>query len=114
MGQGKILAQGPLHSLFKTSWLSFQLHLIHYNTTLYESLELALGKPNGVSIIAIFIQVSRHDICIDDSSPSSILKKSGLLGARSLRHRAQSPEVIHSKSLWTLAITSNKHHPQHH
>ncbi|XP_064641558.1 carbonic anhydrase-related protein-like isoform X2 [Lineus longissimus] len=37
-----------------------ELHLIHYNTTLYESLEQALGKPDGVSIIAIFIQVGRE------------------------------------------------------
>jgi hypothetical protein len=32
-------------------------------------------------------------------------KKSGLLNSRSPRHRTQSPEVIHVKSLWALAIT---------
>ena len=34
-----------------------QLHMVHWNSTLYPSLEEALGKPHGVSIIAIFIQV---------------------------------------------------------
>ncbi|XP_074644170.1 carbonic anhydrase-related protein-like isoform X2 [Tubulanus polymorphus] len=37
-----------------------ELHLIHYNTTLYHSLEDALGKPDGVTIVAIFIQVGRE------------------------------------------------------
>ena len=34
-----------------------QLHLIHWNSTKYSSLEDALGKPDGIAIIALFIQV---------------------------------------------------------
>lgn len=35
----------------------FQLHLIHWNSTTYSTLEEAMGKPHGISIIALFIQV---------------------------------------------------------
>ena len=34
-----------------------QLHLIHWNCTQYSSLDEALGKPDGIAIVALFIQV---------------------------------------------------------
>ncbi|XP_072168751.1 carbonic anhydrase-related protein-like [Diadema setosum] len=37
-----------------------ELHLIHWNCTLYGSLEEAMGKPNGIAIIGLFIQVGRE------------------------------------------------------
>ncbi|XP_064611807.1 carbonic anhydrase-related protein-like [Liolophura sinensis] len=37
-----------------------ELHMIHWNTNLYTSLEDALGKPQGVAIIALFIQIGRE------------------------------------------------------
>lgn len=39
-------------------FLCVQLHLIHWNSTLFNTLEDALGKKNGVLIIALFVQVS--------------------------------------------------------
>ncbi len=38
---------------------ALQLHLIHWNTTDFGSLEDALAQPGGVAIVAIFIQVRR-------------------------------------------------------
>ena len=37
-----------------------ELHLIHWNSSLYPSLEEALGKPGGIAIVAIFIQIGRE------------------------------------------------------
>lgn len=37
-----------------------QLHLIHWNSTLFNTLEDALGKKNGVLVIALFVQVNIH------------------------------------------------------
>lgn len=37
-----------------------ELQLIHWNNALYPSLEEALGKPGGIAIVAIFIQIGRE------------------------------------------------------
>lgn len=35
-----------------------QLHLIHWNSTLFGSIDEAVGKPHGIAIIALFVQVN--------------------------------------------------------
>ncbi|XP_063951285.1 carbonic anhydrase-related protein-like isoform X1 [Lytechinus pictus] len=37
-----------------------ELHLIHWNSSTYNTLEEAMGKPHGIAIIALFIQVGRE------------------------------------------------------
>lgn len=37
---------------------SSQLHLIHWNSTLFGSIDEAVGKPHGIAIIALFVQVN--------------------------------------------------------
>nr|XP_054769559.1 carbonic anhydrase-related protein-like [Lytechinus pictus] len=37
-----------------------KLHLIHWNSSTYNTLEEAMGKPHGIAIIALFIQVGRE------------------------------------------------------
>lgn len=55
-----------LNGLSNTLCVLLQLHLIHWNSTLFNTLEDALGKRNGVLIIALFVQVTtagiRHSI----------------------------------------------------
>jgi hypothetical protein len=36
----------------------YQLHLIHWNSTLFGSIDEAVGKPHGIAIIALFVQVN--------------------------------------------------------
>lgn len=38
--------------------LLIQLHLIHWNSTLFGSIDEAVGKPHGIAIIALFVQVN--------------------------------------------------------
>ncbi|MBN3277685.1 CAH8 protein, partial [Polyodon spathula] len=38
------------------------LHLIHWNTTLYSSIDEALGKRNGILIIALFVQIGKEHL----------------------------------------------------
>lgn len=40
------------------SVFSSQLHLIHWNSTLFGSIDEAVGKPHGIAIIALFVQVN--------------------------------------------------------
>lgn len=39
-------------------FLLTQLHLIHWNSTLFGSIDEAVGKPRGIAIIALFVQVN--------------------------------------------------------
>ncbi|MBN3283782.1 CAH8 protein, partial [Polyodon spathula] len=39
-----------------------ELHLIHWNTTLYNSIDEALGKRNGILIIALFVQIGKEHL----------------------------------------------------
>ncbi|CAH1779940.1 unnamed protein product [Owenia fusiformis] len=56
---GKEDSRGSEHTVnFKA--FPMELHLIHFNTTLYSSLEQAMGKPDGIAIIALFIQVGKE------------------------------------------------------
>lgn len=41
-----------------TCLLFTQLHLIHWNSTLFGSIDEAVGKPHGIAIIALFVQVN--------------------------------------------------------
>lgn len=41
-----------------------QLHLIHWNSTLFNTLDEALGKRNGILIIALFVQVPTWSIFV--------------------------------------------------
>lgn len=53
------LCLSPLSPFCLSVSLSFslQLHLIHWNTTMYHSIDEAVGKKNGIVIIALFVQV---------------------------------------------------------
>uniref|UniRef100_A0A8C0W9B2 Alpha-carbonic anhydrase domain-containing protein n=1 Tax=Castor canadensis TaxID=51338 RepID=A0A8C0W9B2_CASCN len=39
-----------------------QLHLIHWNSTLFGSIDEAVGKPHGIAIIALFVQIGKEHI----------------------------------------------------
>ncbi|KAH0617684.1 hypothetical protein JD844_016173, partial [Phrynosoma platyrhinos] len=33
------------------------LHLVHWNSTMYHNIDEAIGKKNGIAIIALFVQI---------------------------------------------------------
>ncbi|XP_060098947.1 carbonic anhydrase-related protein [Heteronotia binoei] len=37
-----------------------ELHLIHWNSTMYHSIDEAIGKKNGIAIIALFVQIGKE------------------------------------------------------
>ncbi|KAK7945450.1 hypothetical protein WMY93_001178 [Mugilogobius chulae] len=58
---GKENQRGSEHTVnFKA--FPMELHLIHWNSTLFNCLEDALGKKNGVLIIALFVQVGKEHL----------------------------------------------------
>ncbi|KAF3858868.1 hypothetical protein F7725_012069 [Dissostichus mawsoni] len=58
---GKENQRGSEHTVnFKA--FPMELHLIHWNSTLFNSLEDALGKKNGVVIIALFVQIGKEHL----------------------------------------------------
>ncbi|KAM9460217.1 carbonic anhydrase-related protein-like isoform 2-T2 [Salvelinus alpinus] len=58
---GKENQRGSEHTVnFKA--FPMELHLIHWNTTLFNSVEEALGKKNGVLIIALFVQIGKEHL----------------------------------------------------
>nr|XP_046263725.1 carbonic anhydrase-related protein [Scatophagus argus] len=58
---GKENQRGSEHTVnFKA--FPMELHLIHWNSTLFNTLEDALGKKNGVLIIALFVQVGKEHL----------------------------------------------------
>lgn len=62
-GQGAVdnvfvFLSGSTFSNEVTCLLLTQLHLIHWNSTLFGSIDEAVGKPRGIAIIALFVQVN--------------------------------------------------------
>ncbi|ELK02331.1 Carbonic anhydrase-related protein [Pteropus alecto] len=43
---------------FNIEWL----HLIHWNSTLFGSIDEAVGKPHGIAIIALFVQIGKEHV----------------------------------------------------
>uniref|UniRef100_A0ABI7WBT4 Alpha-carbonic anhydrase domain-containing protein n=2 Tax=Felidae TaxID=9681 RepID=A0ABI7WBT4_FELCA len=39
-----------------------ELHLIHWNATLFGSIDEAVGKPHGIAIIALFVQIGKEHV----------------------------------------------------
>ncbi|NWI41494.1 CAH8 protein, partial [Sylvia borin] len=39
-----------------------ELHLMHWNSTLYSSIEEAVGKKHGIAIIALFVQIGKEHV----------------------------------------------------
>ncbi|KAM7176324.1 carbonic anhydrase-related protein isoform 3-T4 [Macrochelys suwanniensis] len=39
-----------------------ELHLIHWNSTLYSSIDEAVGKKHGIAIIALFVQIGKEHL----------------------------------------------------
>ncbi|KAE8598848.1 hypothetical protein XENTR_v10016962 [Xenopus tropicalis] len=58
---GKENQRGSEHTVnFKA--FPMELHLIHWNSTLYRSLEEAMGKVHGIVIISLFVQIGKENI----------------------------------------------------
>uniref|UniRef100_A0A3Q3XRS7 Carbonic anhydrase-related protein n=1 Tax=Mola mola TaxID=94237 RepID=A0A3Q3XRS7_MOLML len=58
---GKENQRGSEHTVnFKA--FPMELHLIHWNNTLFTTLEEALGKKNGVLLIALFVQIGKEHL----------------------------------------------------
>ncbi|XP_040027877.1 carbonic anhydrase-related protein isoform X2 [Gasterosteus aculeatus] len=58
---GKENQRGSEHTVnFKA--FPMELHLIHWNSTLFNTLEDALGKKNGVLTIALFVQIGKEHL----------------------------------------------------
>uniref|UniRef100_A0A8B9K800 Carbonic anhydrase n=1 Tax=Astyanax mexicanus TaxID=7994 RepID=A0A8B9K800_ASTMX len=58
---GKENQRGSEHTVnFKA--FPMELHLIHWNSTLFNSVEDAMGKKNGILIIALFVQVGKEHL----------------------------------------------------
>lgn len=51
---------GSEHSI-NNKYLS-QLHLIHWNSTLFNGVEEAMGKKKGILIIALFVQIGKEHL----------------------------------------------------
>uniref|UniRef100_A0ABI7WBL8 Alpha-carbonic anhydrase domain-containing protein n=2 Tax=Felinae TaxID=338152 RepID=A0ABI7WBL8_FELCA len=49
-------------NLFCLSTAKSQLHLIHWNATLFGSIDEAVGKPHGIAIIALFVQIGKEHV----------------------------------------------------
>nr|XP_027194876.1 carbonic anhydrase 1-like [Dermatophagoides pteronyssinus] len=47
---------GSEHTVNKRSY-SAELHFVHWNTSLYNDPEIALTKPNGLAVVAVFIDI---------------------------------------------------------
>ncbi|XP_046929926.1 carbonic anhydrase-related protein isoform X1 [Lynx rufus] len=45
-----------------TCLLFTQLHLVHWNATLFGSIDEAVGKPHGIAIIALFVQIGKEHV----------------------------------------------------
>ncbi|XP_033116269.1 carbonic anhydrase-related protein-like isoform X2 [Anneissia japonica] len=56
---GKDDERGSEHTVNLKAY-PMELHLIHWNSTLYSSLEEAMGKPDGICIVSLFIQIGRE------------------------------------------------------
>lgn len=57
---GKEQERGSEHTVnFKA--YPMELHLIHWNTTQFSSVEEAMEKPGGLAIIALFVQIGREN-----------------------------------------------------
>lgn len=57
---GKEEERGSEHTVnFKA--YPMELHLIHWNTTQFSTVEEAMGKPGGLAIIALFVQIGREN-----------------------------------------------------
>ncbi|NXF47997.1 CAH8 protein, partial [Oceanites oceanicus] len=39
-----------------------ELHLMHWNSTLYNSIDEAVGKKHGIAIIALFVQIGKEHV----------------------------------------------------
>ncbi|CAM9569448.1 carbonic anhydrase-related protein [Lethenteron reissneri] len=58
---GKEDQRGSEHTVnFKA--FPMECHLIHWNATLYKNIEDAMGKENGIAIIALFVQIGREHL----------------------------------------------------
>ncbi|KAG9355227.1 hypothetical protein JZ751_000065 [Albula glossodonta] len=55
-----VVTGGPLPS--DHEYELHELHLIHWNSTLFNSVEDALGKRNGILIVALFVQVGKEHL----------------------------------------------------
>ncbi|XP_071814294.1 carbonic anhydrase-related protein-like isoform X2 [Apostichopus japonicus] len=57
---GKEEDRGSEHTVnFKA--YPMELHLIHWNTTKFSTVEDAMGRPGGLAIIALFVQIGREN-----------------------------------------------------
>ncbi|XP_014672195.1 PREDICTED: carbonic anhydrase-related protein-like [Priapulus caudatus] len=59
MHWGKDGSKGSEHTVNGKAF-PMEVHLVHWNSTLYRSLGAAIGKENGIAIIVIFVQVGRE------------------------------------------------------
>nr|XP_035924153.1 carbonic anhydrase-related protein isoform X2 [Halichoerus grypus] len=48
--------------LLQRTWIKEVLHLIHWNSTLFGSIDEAVGKPHGIAIIALFVQIGKEHV----------------------------------------------------
>ncbi|XP_038665364.1 carbonic anhydrase-related protein isoform X2 [Scyliorhinus canicula] len=56
---GKENQRGSEHTVnFKA--FPMELHLIHWNSTLFKNIDEALGKKNGIAIISLFVQIGKE------------------------------------------------------
>uniref|UniRef100_A0A7N5KR21 Carbonic anhydrase 8 n=1 Tax=Ailuropoda melanoleuca TaxID=9646 RepID=A0A7N5KR21_AILME len=61
----KHLRTGDCTELVRISaqgWGTKFLHLIHWNSTLFGSIDEAVGKPHGIAIIALFVQIGKEHV----------------------------------------------------
>ncbi|GBN42985.1 Carbonic anhydrase 1 [Araneus ventricosus] len=57
---GKCCNSGSEHTVDGKGYAG-ELHLVHWNVDLYNSVEEALASPKGVAVIGIFFQVGKHN-----------------------------------------------------
>lgn len=41
-------------------WLTWQLHFVHYNISLFKSFEEALKQPNGLCVVGVFVDIGYY------------------------------------------------------
>ncbi|PRD34444.1 UNVERIFIED_CONTAM: Ca13 [Trichonephila clavipes] len=57
---GKCCNTGSEHTIDGKGYAA-ELHLVHWNVDLYNSVEEALASPKGLAVIGIFFQVGKHN-----------------------------------------------------
>ncbi|XP_062582204.1 carbonic anhydrase-related protein-like isoform X2 [Saccostrea cucullata] len=68
---GRYSTRGSEHKVNGKAF-PMEVQLVHWNTTMFQNFEEALGKPNGICIISLFVQIGKENTGIRALFPDSL------------------------------------------